>query len=61
MEVGRHVACHLHGESIDAGDRAFGEDAGDDAADLPPEERLPAAMQNLGISFTQLSDIAGHA
>ena len=29
--------------------------------DLPPEERLPAAMQNLGISFSQLSDVAGHA
>jgi putative transcriptional regulator len=29
--------------------------------DLPPEERLPAALQNLGISFTQLSDVAGHA
>ncbi len=29
--------------------------------ELPPEERLPAAMQTLGISFTQLSDIAGHA
>jgi len=29
--------------------------------DLPPEERLPAAMENLGISFTQLSDVAGHA
>lgn len=29
--------------------------------DLPPEERLPAAMQNLGVSFTQLSDVAGHA
>lgn len=29
--------------------------------DLPPEERLPAAMQKLGISFSQLSDIAGHA
>lgn len=29
--------------------------------DLPPEERLPAAMQMLGISFTQLSDTAGHA
>ena len=29
--------------------------------DLPPEERLPAAMQALGISFSQLSDIAGHA
>lgn len=29
--------------------------------ELPPEERLPAAMQNLGISFTQLSDVAGHA
>ncbi|MBS1159468.1 MAG: hypothetical protein H6R15_1887 [Proteobacteria bacterium] len=29
--------------------------------DLPAEERLPAAMQNLGISFTQLSDVAGHA
>jgi len=29
--------------------------------DLPPEERLPAAMQRLGISFTQLSDVAGHA
>lgn len=28
---------------------------------LPPEERLSAAMQNLGISFTQLSDVAGHA
>ena len=29
--------------------------------DLPPEERLPAAMQNLGVNFTQLSDVAGHA
>ena len=29
--------------------------------DLPPEERLPAAMQKLGISFAQLSDVAGHA
>jgi putative transcriptional regulator len=29
--------------------------------DLPPEERLPAAMQNFGISFTQLSGVAGHA
>jgi len=29
--------------------------------DLPPEERLPAAMQKLGVSFSQLSDIAGHA
>lgn len=29
--------------------------------DLPPEERLSAAMQKLGISFTQLSDVAGHA
>ncbi len=29
--------------------------------DLPSEARLPAAMQKLGISFTQLSDVAGHA
>lgn len=29
--------------------------------DLPPEERLPAAMQKLGVSFSQLSDVAGHA
>lgn len=29
--------------------------------DLPPEERLPAALQKLGVSFSQLSDIAGHA
>jgi putative transcriptional regulator len=29
--------------------------------EIPPEERLPAAMQNLGVSFTQLSDVAGHA
>ena len=29
--------------------------------ELPPEERLPAAMQKLGISFSQLSDVAGHA
>ncbi len=29
--------------------------------DTPPEERLPAAMQNLGVSFSQLSDVAGHA
>ena len=29
--------------------------------DMPPEERLPAAMQKLGVSFTQLSDVAGHA
>ncbi|KAF4516571.1 hypothetical protein B566_EDAN003318 [Ephemera danica] len=29
--------------------------------DLPPEERLHAAMLKLGISFAQLSDVAGHA
>ena len=29
--------------------------------EMPPEDRLPAAMQNLGVSFTQLSDVAGHA
>jgi len=28
---------------------------------LPPEERLVAAMQLLGIDFTNLSDVAGHA
>ena len=28
---------------------------------LPPEERLPAAMQLLGIDFSNLSEIAGHA
>lgn len=29
--------------------------------DLPPEERLPAAMQLLGVDFANLSEIAGHA
>ena len=29
--------------------------------DLPPEERLAAAMQKLGIDFANLSDVAGHA
>lgn len=29
--------------------------------DLPPEERLPAAMQLLGVDFANLSDVAGHA
>lgn len=29
--------------------------------DLPPEERLPAAMRLLGVDFTNLSDVAGHA
>lgn len=29
--------------------------------ELPPEGRLPAALQTLGISFAQLSDVAGHA
>jgi putative transcriptional regulator len=29
--------------------------------ELPPEERLPAAMQSLGIDFANLSDVAGHA
>ena len=29
--------------------------------DLPPEERLPAAMKLLGIDLTHLSDEAGHA
>ena len=29
--------------------------------DLPPEERLPAAMRLLGISLSQLSSVAGHA
>jgi putative transcriptional regulator len=28
---------------------------------LAPEERLPAAMQKLGVSFIQLSGVAGHA
>ena len=28
---------------------------------LPPEERLPAAMQLLGIDFANLADTAGHA
>jgi len=28
---------------------------------LPPEDRLPATMQQLGISFSQLSEVAGHA
>ena len=28
---------------------------------LPPEARLPAAMQLLGIDFANLSDVAGHA
>ena len=27
----------------------------------PPEERLPAAMQLLGVDFAKLSDVAGHA
>ncbi|MDP2869491.1 MAG: YqgE/AlgH family protein [Methyloversatilis sp.] len=29
--------------------------------DLPPEERLVAAMQLLGVDFASLSDVAGHA
>jgi putative transcriptional regulator len=29
--------------------------------DHPPEARLPAAMELLGIDFTQLSEQAGHA
>lgn len=29
--------------------------------EMSPEERLPAAMHKLGISFSQLSDVAGHA
>ncbi len=29
--------------------------------DLPPGERLPAAMQLLGVDFANLSDVAGHA
>ena len=29
--------------------------------DLPPEERLPAAMSLLGIDYATLSDVAGHA
>ena len=29
--------------------------------EMPPEERLPAAMQLLGVDFASLSDIAGHA
>ena len=28
---------------------------------LPPEERLPAAMQSLGVNFANLSEVAGHA
>jgi len=28
---------------------------------LPPEERLVAAMQSLGVDFANLSDVAGHA
>jgi putative transcriptional regulator len=29
--------------------------------DLPAEERLPAAMQLLGVDYANLSDEAGHA
>ena len=29
--------------------------------DVPPEEKLAAAMQKLGIDFTNLSEVAGHA
>jgi len=29
--------------------------------DLPPEDRLDAAMKLLGVDFTNLSDVAGHA
>ncbi len=29
--------------------------------DLPPEERLAAAMQRLGVDFANLSEVAGHA
>jgi len=29
--------------------------------DMPPEERLPAAMQLLGVDFASLSEVAGHA
>ncbi len=29
--------------------------------DLPPEQRLPAAMQSLGVDFANLSEVAGHA
>ncbi|SMB21186.1 hypothetical protein SDENCHOL_10192 [Sterolibacterium denitrificans] len=29
--------------------------------ELPPEERLSAAMQLLGVDFANLSDVAGHA
>ena len=29
--------------------------------DLPSEERLPAAMQLLGVDFANLSEVAGHA
>jgi putative transcriptional regulator len=28
---------------------------------LPPEERLPAAMHLLGVDFSNLSEVAGHA
>ncbi|HTJ96317.1 MAG TPA: YqgE/AlgH family protein [Rhodocyclaceae bacterium] len=28
---------------------------------MPPEERLAAAMHSLGVDFTNLSDVAGHA
>lgn len=28
---------------------------------LPPEDRLPAAMQLLGVDFANLSEVAGHA
>ena len=29
--------------------------------DIPAEERLPAAMELLGIDFARLADVAGHA
>ena len=29
--------------------------------DLPPEERLAAALQTLGVDFANLSEVAGHA
>ena len=29
--------------------------------ELPPEERLAAALQTLGVDFANLSEVAGHA
>ena len=48
--MGAQIAAHLVNANVEA-----------ILFDLPSEERLPAAMELLGVDYARLADSAGHA